>query len=229
MEPLFSVRHGAHSKTGFAEVDAGDLARLVAAEPVGAHEADKATRAGAALAILSQHGIVIPSVCESEAKRAGLPVALAAAILMRETSGGHNIFGHDPTVAVGWGAVTKQKYAAYRALRDRPRHGARCQGVGSCQLTYVGFQDLADRQGGCWVPKSNARVGFSTLAHNVRRSGLWNGVKAYNGTGPAATSYANAVVASYRWWRHILAGASLTEAADALERAGHPKTETLTL
>ena len=68
------------------------------------------------------------------------------------------------------------------------------QGVGPCQLTYWTLQDAADALGGCWKPLANMRVGFSHLAEAVRRSGLRAGVAAYNGSGPAAEAYAQAVI-----------------------------------
>ena len=43
------------------------------------------------------------------ARKTGLNLALSSAILMQETGGGINEFGHDPTVAVGWGTVDKLK------------------------------------------------------------------------------------------------------------------------
>lgn len=129
------------------------------------------------------------------AREAGLPVPLACAVLMQETGGGINEFGHDPTVAVGWGEVTHEKYLVYKGLRDRNGHGSQCQGVGPVQLTAVSFQDAADRQGGCWKPLVNMTVGFTALAANIRRDGLRASIVAYNGSGPAAERYADVVLA----------------------------------
>lgn len=129
------------------------------------------------------------------ARKAKLSVPLACAVLMQETGGGINEFGHDPTVAVGWGIVTPEKYALYKELRDRHGHGSACQGVGPVQLTGVGFQDRADAAGGCWRPAVNMYVGFYDLAQNIRRAGLRAGVKQYNGSGPAADHYADVVLA----------------------------------
>jgi hypothetical protein len=167
----------------------------------------------AILAALSRHGIRIPRICLGEARNVGLDPAVGAALLMRESSGGQNVFGHDPTIFVGAGSVTKPKFLAYRQARDIPRHGARCQGVGPVQLTYVGFQDQADALGGCWNPSNNVHVGFATLARYIRQSGVWKGLHDYNGSGPAAVAYANAVVQSIALWRGFLAGAAVpTEA-----------------
>ena len=127
------------------------------------------------------------------ARDAGLSVALAASILMQESGGGQNVYGHDPTIFVGAGAVTEANYHVYRAERVASGN-RRMQGVGPCQLTYWSLQDAADALGGCWRPLANMRVGFSHLAEAVRRSGLRAGVAAYNGSGTAASAYAQAVI-----------------------------------
>lgn len=136
------------------------------------------------------------------ARGSGLNLALACSVLMQESGGGENVFGHDPTIFAGAGTVTRAKYLAYRRERDLPHHGARCQGVGPCQLTYVGYQDQADeypgRLRGCWRPLVNMRVGFRVLAGHVRRDGLQQGVAAYNGSGPEAQRYAAEVIARAR-------------------------------
>jgi hypothetical protein len=155
---------------------------------------------------LKRHGVVIPLVCIGEARRVGLELAVAAAMLMQETGGGRNLFGHDPTVAAGWGTVTRPKYAAYKRLRDARGHGTRCQGVGPTQLTSVGYQDRADAAGGCWRPGPNCRVGFGALASLIRSHGVWGGCHRYNGSGPWAVRYANTMTASIRTWRYYLDG-----------------------
>lgn len=152
-----------------------------------------------------RHGIVYPLRAYNAAKRAHLDFALACAILMRETSGGHNVFGHDPTIYVGAGTVTKAKYLAYKALR---RKTGKAQGVGSCQLTSPGLQDEADKLGGCWNPYYNMLIGFRFLEGLIRRykGSMWEGCYHYNGSGPAADRYANAVIASRNSWKKILSG-----------------------
>lgn len=133
----------------------------------------------------------------------GLPEPLAASILMQETGGGRNEWGHDPTIFIGgfdkrnginYGPnVTKKGYQSYKSQRGSTgQYGM--QGVGPCQLTYFGFQDLADSKGGCWVPLINMQVGFDALMANIRRNGLKAGVTAYNGSGPAAEEYAQTVL-----------------------------------
>ena len=140
-------------------------------------------------------GMRIPVRTLIAARSTGLNLALGCSVLMQESGGGLNEFGHDPTVAVGWGIVTEAKYRAYCRLRDHPAAGRNCQGVGPCQLTAYPFQQRADRAGGCWKPLVNMRVGFGALAENIRRDGLREAVRAYNGSGPAAERYADVVLA----------------------------------
>ena len=86
----------------------------------------------ALLVRLKRNGIVYPVVTVQAARGARLGLPLACALLMQETGGGRNEFGHDRTIAVGWGTVTHARYLAYKHLRDET---GECQGVGPCQLT----------------------------------------------------------------------------------------------
>ena len=134
----------------------------------------------------------IPVRTLKAARRAKLSLPLACSILMQESGGGLNEFGHDPTIYIGAGVVTKQKYLAYRAERDKT---GQAQGVGPCQLTLPAFQNRADQLGGCWDPLCNMVEGFTSLAGNIRRDGLRPAVVGYNGSGPAAEHYADVVLA----------------------------------
>ena len=151
------------------------------------------------LARLRRHGIVYPVYTYTAAHRARLGLPLACAILMQETAGGRNEFGHDPTIFVGAGAVTAAKYRAYLILRNRVHE---YQGVGPCQLTSPGLQDQADKLGGCYRPLHNMTVGFKFL-HDliVQHHDLRAGVEAYNGTGPAAVRYADHVLTLTEWFK----------------------------
>jgi hypothetical protein len=142
---------------------------------------------------LRRLGIRMPVRMLAAARTAAIPPSLAASVLMQETSGGDNVFGHDPTIFVGAGKVTKAKYQAYKKQRG-PKGEGGMQGVGPLQLTFYTLQDEADEQGGCWRPYVNMLVGFEHLAANIRRNGLRTGVRAYNGSGPAAEKYADTVL-----------------------------------
>jgi hypothetical protein len=130
-----------------------------------------------------RNGIKYPYQVMQVCDEVGLPFYAACAVLEKESSGGSNVFGHDPTIFVGAGRVTKKKYLAYKAERKRT---GKMQGVGPCQLTWYAFQDQADALGGCWKPKNNMRVGFGLLkeyredGHTWEEAGtLYNGGKEY--------------------------------------------------
>lgn len=146
-------------------------------------------------ALKSRFGVKYPATLVAEARRVGLHIALAVALVRRESSGGMNVFGHDPTSSIpeSWmgGPVTASRYRYYKARRN----GYGMQGVGPCQLTWWETQDEADAAGGCWKPWINMRVGFLVLKRNIQVNGVWGGLMRYNGSGPAARMYANAVFA----------------------------------
>lgn len=155
---------------------------------------------GAAVTIvrLRVHGIKLPIVAYQEAKRAGLELAVLCAVLEQESGGGRNVFGHDPTIFAGAGAVTRAKYLAYKKLRG-PRGKGGMQGVGPMQLTWYSYQDEADKLGGCWVPRHNVRVGAKLLARTIRARGLYRALASYNGS----TRYADAVMKRVAKWRRV--------------------------
>jgi hypothetical protein len=166
-------------------------------EPSGADTVARAIRA---------HGGRFESIVVREARRVSLPIALACAVLEKET-GFRNVFGHDavrnPVKSPPGGllAVSHDNYRQYLHHRNR---GLGNQGVGPMQLTSPGLQDRADQLGGCWQPGPNIRVGLEFLAGNIRRLGLRPGVVAYNGSGPAAQRYGDAVLARARVWEKRL-------------------------
>ena len=61
--------------------------------------------------------IVAPRIAIQEAKRAGLPLELACALLEKESGGGKNVYGHDPSIFRGAGQVTRENYARYKKAR----------------------------------------------------------------------------------------------------------------
>ena len=182
-----------------------------------AHERDDASNGdgdqpsgGDAVArAIRAHGGRFESVVVREARRVRLPIALACAVVEKET-GFRNVFGHDavrnPVKSPPGGllTVTRENYGQY--LHHR-RQGLGNQGVGPMQLTSPGLQDRADQLGGCWQPGPNIRVGLEFLAGNIRRLGLRPGVVAYNGSGPAAQRYGDDVLARARVWEKRLRAA----------------------
>jgi soluble lytic murein transglycosylase-like protein len=146
-----------------------------------------------------RHGIVNPLIAYQEARRAGLEFAVLCAVLEQETAGGHNVFGHDPTIFSGAGTVTEAKYKAYKKQRGPTGRGG-MQGVGPMQLTWYSYQDKADAYGGSWKPRYNIRVGAEILRNYIRRQGLWHALQTYNGS----AAYANEVSRKVNKWRKIL-------------------------
>src|SRR5919108_2223888 len=164
-------------------------------------------------------GIVRPKTTIAEAQRVGLELKYACALLEKESAGGHNVFGHDPTIFVGAGEVTREKYVAYKQRRGTTH----MQGVGPCQLTWWEFQDQADREGGCWRPEINMRVGFRHLSDLMKKMGPALGAQRYNGSGPAAEAYSRDLLAKAARWEARLAGAKLPGAPVVLRRGDHGK------
>jgi len=117
-----------------------------------------------------RHGLKMPYNAMKVARKAGLPYYVLAAFLEQETGGGRNVFGHDPTIFVGAGRVTKRKYLRYKRMRDANPRNRKMQGVGPLQLTWYEFQDEADRLGGCWKPYISMLVGARLLAQYAKES-----------------------------------------------------------
>ena len=169
-------------------------------KPVSAPGATRSPSDPAIIETLRGLGILMPAECLAAALEAKLPIHLAASLLVQESGGGRNVYGHDPTVFAGGpghgqpNEVTEANYREYLRLRGTKGEGG-MQGVGPCQLTWWSYQDEADSLGGCWDPLTNMKVGFKRLADNIRRYGLHPGVTAYNGSGAAAEAYATTVVA----------------------------------
>jgi hypothetical protein len=139
-----------------------------------------------------------------EARRAGLPISLAFALVEHE-SGFQNQFGHDRGA---WrpadGKVTKSTVAE---LLRRVRLGGVSNGVGLTQLTYPPFIHRANQLGGAWLPKYQLRVGFEQLASLVKHYGVARGLAAYNAgdpDNPTGRRYALAVLEKQRRWHQRL-------------------------
>jgi hypothetical protein len=136
------------------------------------------------------------------ARRRGVAISLGFALINHE-SGFRKIFGHDPTIYVGAGLVTRVKYLAYRARRIASGNRL-MQGVAEPQLTWWATQDAADARGGCWKAEAAIDTAFITLAANIHAHGYVVGIERYNGSGPAAVAYSHAVRAQAAWWHHEL-------------------------
>ena len=159
------------------------------------------------ISVLREGRILRPEDVVTIAGTAGLELAAAATLLVKESGGGRNVWGHDPVVVapntyVKGGPVTRSNYTAYLAAVRAGRAGR--QGCGPTQLTYGPFQQRADDAGGCWRWEINCRVGFEILADHIRRRGVQDGFRAYNGSGPRAEAYGRDAKAKYDIWRRRL-------------------------
>lgn len=152
--------------------------------------------------IARRHGQKYPFLTAYEANKAGLTPALGYALAEQETGTSRNVYGHDPVrnPAPKGGHVTKRNYlGTYLPAR---RRGLGMQGVGPLQLTWYATQDVADRLGGCYRRRYNLRVGFRTLAALIRQYGYADGIRRYNGSGPAADAYSRSVRSRAAKWYH---------------------------
>lgn len=152
-----------------------------------------------------------------EAHRAGIPFPVLCAFLEHESSGGENVFGHDPMRCsddLKGQRVTKRRYETYKVNRER----CGMQGVGPMQLTFHTLQDGADALGGCWRPKINIRFAAALLASYRKETGGWHdAAKRYNGS----EAYAVKNDALRDKWRVLLAEAEEGDTSDPDEGGGN--------
>lgn len=158
--------------------------------------------------INAQGGNGLGTRIAAEAHAHNIPVSVLCAFIEQESEF-KNVFGHDGTNSIPdrWkgSKVTWFKYKFYK--RRRATHGA--QGVGPGQLTFAGFQDEADKDGGC----RHANVNIATMArilsdlHNEHKS--WRDVAEVYNAGHTGTSegekYAIQVMTRQRKWHGRLA------------------------
>jgi hypothetical protein len=128
-----------------------------------------------------QHGAHYSLRIVREARRAGLDISLAFALVDQE-SGFQNVFGHD---AGAWRPKNGQVNRANVAeLLRHVRAGQPSNGVGLTQLTFPPFIHQANALGGAHLPKYQLRVGFSRLAALIKHYGTRDGLAAYNAGSP---------------------------------------------
>lgn len=146
-----------------------------------------------------------------EADKQDIPMSVLAAVVEQE-SNFSNVFGHDrkangsPSgIPARWMGtkVTKFKYRWYKAGR-RIRGN---QGVGPMQLTFPGYQDEADRDGGAYDVAVNIATGASVLKKLFNVHGSWAAVYAVYNAGSVnqqGREYAAEVTAKQRRWHRNL-------------------------
>jgi hypothetical protein len=111
-----------------------------------------------------------------------LPVSLGLA-LQEQESGGRNIFGADTSAPFAHLPVTQ---ARVMALVKHVRNGGKSNGVGPLQLTFIGFIDEANRDGGAWTPAVNIATGLGIVAGHIKQHGVRGGLATYNAGHPAS-------------------------------------------
>lgn len=160
--------------------------------------------------VMKANGIDYPKWTYEAHEESGFGLAALCAVLEKETGGGANVYGHDKDSLgqIIWHGrpgrvdVTEANYANYKEWRDI---FGLAQGVGPMQLTSPGLQSEADNLGGCWHPRHNLRIGARHLKRLQRAHGdIRTAFRAYNGSGPAAEAYADAVMVLRDKWRQLL-------------------------
>lgn len=164
-----------------------------------------------AVDIIAANGVHNAAAIVRAAKAVGLEVAIAAAIIQKE-SNGRNVYGHDrggvfSTAALGKPAdnlVTEANFRTFVTEISKP--GAVSNGVGPAQITYKGyFPDAAAKGFRLWHAEDNIRYGLGLFASHLRGSGdIVEAGRAYNGARQYGVDLAGMVPA----WRGRLAGAS---------------------
>jgi hypothetical protein len=138
-----------------------------------------------------------------EARRAGLPISLAFALVDQE-SHFHNIFGCDVGSILCHQDVTPERV---KQLIHHVKSGGVSNGVGLTQLTWIGFITAAERLGGAHIPKNQLRVGFELLAQHIDAHGVEHGLAAYNAGDPHSAKglrYAREVLVKQGRWHEAL-------------------------
>ncbi|WP_371031282.1 hypothetical protein [Pseudoclavibacter sp. JSM 162008] len=163
-----------------------------------------------AVDIIAAHGVQNADAIVRAAVAVGLEVAIAAAIIEKESNGA-NIYGHDrggvfSSIGLGKPADNRVTEDNFRDFRRRIASGETSNGVGPAQITWPGYFPQAERQGvRLWVAEDNIRFGLTIFAGHLRGSGdLVAAGHAYNGARQYGVDLANMVAR----WRERLAGAS---------------------
>lgn len=122
----------------------------------------------------------------------------------RIMNGGVNVYGGEgPCPELYEHIVTEENYQTYKEARER---GEGNNGVGPVQITSTGLQVLAQEKGGCWDARHSMEVGYGFLHELIQESGVWEGFRRYNGSGPEAEAYARlAVERTYIWEERLQA------------------------
>lgn len=164
-----------------------------------------------AVDIIAAEGVQNADAIVRAAVSVGLEVAIAAAIIQKESNGA-NIYGHDrggvfSSIGLGKPADNRVTEQNFRDFTRRVANGETSNGVGPAQITYSGYFPQAEREGlKLWLAEDNIRFGLRLFASHLRGSGdLVEAGRAYNGARQYGVDLANMVGA----WRDRLEGASI--------------------
>lgn len=181
---------------------------------------------------LAAGGLVNADLIVQAASATGIPLAIAAAMIQKE-SGGRNVYGHDGSTETGPGVfstkygpvtigdttyaqgsdipVTQANFAEFLRLVTA---GAKSNGVGPAQLTYAGyFKQYPTYE--FWDALANIKFGLTILADyldgDTSDASISSAGAHYNGgTTPnaKALAYGADLLTKTKAWRAKLAGAS---------------------
>lgn len=138
-----------------------------------------------------------------EARRNNLAVSEALAVIEHE-SGFRNIFGCDQGAPFCHQHVTKGRVLE---LVRHVRNGGVSNGVGHGQLTWIGYIQEANRDGGAWVPRVNIATALKIMGGHKARHGWMGGLATYNAghaSSPQGQAYAQRVDRLKRDWHRYL-------------------------
>ena len=181
---------------------------------------------------LAAGGLTNADLIVQAATATGIPLAIAAAMIQKET-GGRNVYGHDGSAETGPG-VFSTKYgpvtigdttyaqgsdipvtqANFAEFLRRVTAGEKSNGVGPAQITYSGyFKQAPDYP--FWDALANIRFGLTILADylddDFSDASISSAAAHYNGgtnPGPRALAYGADLLTKTKIWRARLAGAS---------------------
>lgn len=120
-------------------------------------------------------------VIECRHRHNGVIAVSLGLALQEQESEGRNIFGADTNAPFAHQPVTK---ARVLKLVEHVRAGGVSNGVGPMQLTFIGFIEEANRDGGAWDPAVNIATGLGIIAGHVKQHGVRHGLATYNAGTP---------------------------------------------
>lgn len=138
-----------------------------------------------------------------EARAHGLEVSELLGLIEGESDFRH-VFGHDAGGPFPGQRVTKGRVLS---LVRHVRNGGTSNGVDLGQLTWLGYIEEANRDGGAWVPRVNIATAANIIGNHKHRHGWMRGLSAYNTGNPDSAqgaNYARRINGFKRQWHNYL-------------------------